>query len=112
MAIRPGDLRERIDIQSVAEATVAGGGKSKAWTTFAPGIWASITPLNGGEAFAQGVARSTQFYKVVIRWRGDITPRNRIIWNGQPLNIRTAADPDMRRSSLELRVESGAAEPA
>ena len=111
MALRPGDLREKIDIQEVTEARAPGGGTSKSWNTVTT-VWAQVVPLTGGEAFAQGIARSTQFYRIVIRHLAGITPRNRVVWNGQPLNIRTVADPDGNREALELKAESGAAEPA
>ena len=111
MALRAGDLRQRVDIQEVTETSVPGGGKSKVWNTVAT-TWAQVLPLTGGEAFAQGIARSTQFYKVVIRYRPGVTPRNRLVWNGIPLNIRTVADPDGTREALEMKAESGAAEPA
>ena len=112
MGLYAGDLREVIDIQSVTEGVVPGGGTSKVWATVFEGVRAKIEPISGGEAFAQGIARNTQFYQVTIRWRMGVSPRNRIVWNGMFLNIRTCGDPDMTREALELRVESGAAEPA
>ncbi|WP_174286636.1 phage head closure protein [Sphingomonas bacterium] len=111
MPLRPGDLRQRVTIQEVSETLNAGGGKTKAWNDVAT-VWAQVTPSSGGEAFAQGVARNTQFYKVLIRYRAGVTPRNRMVWNGQPLNIRTCSDPDGTREALQMMAESGSPEPA
>jgi SPP1 family predicted phage head-tail adaptor len=110
MGLIIGELRERITIQSFSTTSQPGGGKTKAWTDVIT-VWAKVIPANGGEAFAQGVARNTQFYRVEIRFRTGITPANRLMWRGTALNIRTCADPDSRRESLMMTVESGAGEP-
>lgn len=113
MTLRAGKLREKIDIQAVIQLADGAGGTTKTWASFALAVPAHFEPVTGGETFALGVARSTQFYKVTIRWRGDVTPRNRIWWQGRALNIRTAADPDDgRREKLVMMAESGAPEPA
>ena len=109
--IRSGELRDRITIQGASSAPQPGGGKVKTWTDVGLPIWAKIEPLSGGEAFAQGIARNTQFYRVTIRYRSDVTPANRIMWGGVALNIRTAGDPDPRGEALVMTAESGAGEP-
>lgn len=109
--IRPGDLQDRLSIQASTSSPQAGGGKIKAWADIASPIWAKVEPLNGGEAFSQGIARNTQFYRITIRWRGDVTPANRLMWNGMALNIRTCADPDRSRTALLITAESGVGEP-
>jgi SPP1 family predicted phage head-tail adaptor len=111
MRLSAGTLNQRMDIQSFTGASDGGGGTVKAWEKTAT-ISAKVEPLNGGEAFRQGVANATQLYRVTIRFRTDINPANRLMWNGTALNIRTCADPDGRREALVMTVESGAAEPA
>lgn len=110
-ALRPGDLREKVDVQTSSGTRQPGGGTAKAWATVLTGILAKIEPLSGGEAFRQGMANNTQLYRVTIRWRAGVTPANRLIWRGTPLNIRTCGNPDLRREALVMMVESGVAEP-
>ena len=112
MGLSIGDMRDRITIQAATTTPQAGGGKVKVWVDIGTPVWASIVPINGGEAFSQGIARNTQFYRITIRFRSDVTPANRIMWNGTALNIRTCADPDRRREALLITAESGAGEPA
>ena len=108
--IRPGELRERLTLQEFVLTPDGAGGSTKSWNDVPGTIWAKIEPLNGGEAFRQGMLNATQLYRVTIRWRGTISPTNRLVWNGQALNIRTCADPDNRRAALVMTVESGAPE--
>ena len=107
-----GDLNQVVSIQAFAETPDGAGGKTKVWSNVSAVVYATIEPANGGEAFAQGVARNTQFYRVTVRWRSGVTPANRLLWNGVPLNIRTCGDPDGRGRALVMTAESGAAEPA
>lgn len=111
MSLRAGRLRERLALQAISSVPDGAGGNTQSWANFASDIPAEIEPLAGGEAFRQGMANATQFYRITIRFRAGVTPRNRIWWNGQALNIRTCADPDNRRESLVITAESGAAEP-
>lgn len=112
MKLGAGDLNQKVDIQISASAADGAGGRNKSWATAAPCIWAKVEPLNGGEAFRQGMLNATQLYRVTIRWRAGVSTANRLIWNGAPLNIRTCADPDGRREAIVMTVESGAPEPA
>ena len=112
MGLAAGSLRERVVVQAVTLTPDGSGGTTKAWTTTHESVPAMIEPLSGGEAFRAALANNTQMYRVTIRFRTDITPRNRLVWKGQVLNIRTCADPEMRREKLVMTAESGAPEPA
>jgi SPP1 family predicted phage head-tail adaptor len=103
--ISAGNLRERLTIQ-INSPTRAGAGWDDNWTDFAT-VYAEVLPINGGEAFGRGIERQTQFYRITIRWRANITPQHRLVWRGQLLNIRTCADPDNRRQALLITAESG-----
>lgn len=109
MGLNPGRLNQQVTIQVPTETRQAGGGKQRTWDDVDT-VWAEVLPANGGEAFAQGVARNTMFFRITIRFRTDVTPRHRLLWNGQYLNIRTCADPDQRRESLLISAESGVPE--
>ena len=110
MSLSAGRLRHRVTIQQSTTTSDGAGGSPKTWGDVVT-VWAEVLPVNGGETFRHGIQNATQFYRVTIRMRTGITPANRLVWNGTPLNIRTCADPDGTREALLLTVESGAAEP-
>lgn len=110
MSVPAGELDQRVAIQVASATSDGAGGSRKSWATVTT-IWAKVEPMNGGEAFAQGVERATQFYRVTIRRRGGVSQKNRLLWKGVALNIRTCADMDGRNADLTMMVESGAGEP-
>lgn len=106
-ALLAGQLRDKIVFQVATETSDGAGGTTRAWSDVATRR-ALIEPMNGGEAFRAGVTRSTQFYRVSVRWFDGITPKHRILWGTVPLDIRTCADPDGTRRVLLITAESGA----
>ena len=100
------DLNRKVTLQRPVRADNQHGGATKGWTDAGP-VWAQMIPLRGGEALQELVAREVQLWKVTIRFRGDVTPDWRIMFEGAPLNIQSAADPDGRRTWLVMTCESG-----
>lgn len=84
--------RERVTIQHEARAPNGQGGFTTTWTDalVAPKVAAEIVGLSGDEAIAAGVERSVTRWRVTIRRRDDVSPRNRLLWNGLALNIVSA----------------------
>ena len=110
MSLAAGRLRESITIESAAGRVRVGPGHASNWAPIAT-VRAEVLPVNGGEAFSQGLERGTQFYRVTIRHRDDVTPQHRLIWHRRGgdvlLNVRTCDDPDNRRQALLMSAESG-----
>lgn len=104
--MRIGNLNRRITIQAPARADNGKGGHTKSWAD-AGDAWAEMIPLRGGEALSQAVLESRQVWKVTIHYRADVTTECRILFEGRPLNIQTAEDPDGRRRWLVMTAESG-----
>ena len=104
-------LRERVVIQRNDRAK-SGTGFVSHWVDVAP-VFAEVLPIKGGgEAFAQGIQRQTEFFRVTLRFRSDVTPQHRLIWKkrggvDQALDIRTCADPDNRGEALLIHAETG-----
>ena len=105
MKLAAGRLRQRIRIEQNNPVRV-GAGREDAWSAIAT-VPAEVLPKNGGEIFAQGLERSTQFYAIMIRFRTDIKVEHRLIWGDITMAIRTCADPSNRRESLLIIAESG-----
>jgi len=108
--MNPRKKRERVTIQQPVKGSDGAGGSPLTWEDCGALVWASVIPLNGGEAFKQGMLNATQFYRVTISFRDWVTPRHRLMWKGTPLNIRTCGDLNNRRDDLVMTAESGAPE--
>lgn len=96
-------LRHRLTIQQPTVTTNSYGEPITTWGALAT-VWGSIRPLSGREATNTGadqVQASVQ-HDVRIRYRGDITPRMRIVCGARTFDIETVDDPDGRRAMLRL----------
>ena len=101
-----GALRERITIQSEASTPDGGGGFTAGWVDVVT-VFASVSPQRGGEALEAMQVRDTQLYDVVIRYRTDITSKQRVIWGSRIFNIRAVMNKDERDKYLTLVCEEG-----
>lgn len=101
-----GGLRERITIEAKTLVTDAGGGGAATWSTVAT-VSAQVTPVKGREGEDAGRLAAMQTFLVVIRYRNDVGPLNRIQWRGRTLNIRSAEDREERRQWLTMECEEG-----
>lgn len=68
--------------------------------------WAEIVALRGEQAVRENIERAVQLWRVTIRFRGDVTPQHRLVWNETVLAI-TAAAPNEAGDGLVLTCESG-----
>ena len=109
MFLSAGRLRNRITIQAPTHTPDGIGGQLTTWDDLTT-VWAEVLPANGGESFRLGIERKSQFYRVTIRYRSDITAAHRLVWNDVAMNIRTCADPDGRREALLISAETGVAD--
>jgi SPP1 family predicted phage head-tail adaptor len=109
VSLNAGDLNRKVTIQAPIRAPDGAGGWATTWNSIAT-VAAQITPISGGEALRLGVERSTQFYKVSIRFRSDVTSAHRLLFGAVALNIRTCSDPDGTREELAITAESGVAD--
>ena len=100
---KPGQMRERIVIQSYTEAVDSVGEPIKTWSTLSSNgtVWAAVYSLSGRELFAAQKINSEVNVSCVVRYRTDLTTRMRISWNSLVLNIH-AVLPDPRKTRLSL----------
>ena len=95
-----------LEIETPTRLPNGAGGFVKGWTS-AGDAWAEMIPLRGDEALEQSVQRSTQLWKITVRWRENLDEQCRLLFGGKPINIRTCEDPDGRRAELVMTGESG-----
>lgn len=63
---------------------------------------AECLPLSGREYLAARAEVAETLIKVRIRWRADISPANRVVWDGRTYDIEAALDTAGRHEELVL----------
>jgi SPP1 family predicted phage head-tail adaptor len=102
-----GRLRHRVKIQRLDESTRdASGQVVPTWVDVAT-VFASVEAVGGREMLASGQVQADTTYRVCMRHREDVGPKNRLIWvTSKPANKvlnLTAAPPTVGvGNSLEL----------
>jgi SPP1 family predicted phage head-tail adaptor len=96
-----GDLRERIALQRESRSRDRAGGFVTSWLTVAT-VWARVAPVSTGERFMRQQMQASAEWKVTIRYRSDLSPKMRVVWNGRTFEIRGMPNPDERRRFLDL----------
>lgn len=97
----PGELRERITLQVETDTRDQVGGRVVTWSDQAS-LWAEIRPASAREAWQRSQMQASAAWTVVLRWRTDITVRNRIKWRGRYFMIRGVTNEDQRHRYLTL----------
>lgn len=80
-----GALDRRITIERAALVD-DGYQQIEAWGPVAT-LWASHTAISDGERWAAGAARAVVNARFVVRYRADITTKDRLIFKGRAFNI-------------------------
>jgi len=103
-----GDLTELVDIEQETRVSNGQGGYTTSWEKFSD-EWTEIVGLSGDEALLAGVQRSVQQWRVIMRRRDDVKPKNRLIWGDTTLDIKSVMPlPQEPRDFILLICESGA----
>ena len=79
--MRAGNLRHRVQIQSVTQTRDAFGGHTNAWATDAT-VWGSVEPLEGKELTEAQAVNARATVRVRIRAYPGLTPKHRIVFTG------------------------------
>jgi len=86
--MRAGELRERVTIQAPNMSQNSYGEETVNWSDVAT-VWARVEFLGGQENYRRAVdqAVSTATYRIIMRYRSDVTEEHRIQWRGRYLGI-------------------------
>lgn len=82
-----GLLRKRITLETSAPTQDAAGQPIDAWSPLAT-VWARVTPGRGGEQFTADQRIGTAVTTFRIRFRTNLTVKDRISWDGRIWDIR------------------------
>jgi SPP1 family predicted phage head-tail adaptor len=103
-----GSLREPITVQRQTAQSDGMGGQAIQWDELFT-TRAQVKPLSGREALQAMQLQASITHRIYIRFRTDLTTADRILLRGQPLQIRSILNMEMRSQWLELSCEQGVA---
>lgn len=107
-AIPPlGTLNDRVQLKVKATTGEAEGGRSIVFVPLAT-VWArvrSVSARQGLDGDGRGVTVS---HAVVMRYRNDVGPGDRIVYRGRTLDVVSAADLNGRRAYLSCTCSEAA----
>ena len=84
--IRPGEMRERVTVQSPVRATNSLGETTITWQDGLT-VWASINGVSAKEALNNGQQEVTVTHRVRFRYIPTLTQQDRFSWRGRILSI-------------------------
>lgn len=105
--ITAGQLDQRLTLQQRVGGVDVLGQPSGAWQDVAT-VWGRARPLRSRELFAAGQVQNVSDVEFTVRWRGDITAQQRVLWRGVPHDITGAPiDIDGQQQWLQLLAATG-----
>ena len=109
MTYRVGELDQRVTFQERVDTPDGMGGSSFTWQDIAnfPESWAHVRPKSGREVTEYDRVNAEVGYLLVVRYRDDILPAYRVLWEGVAFNIKAIKKPSGRKLYLEMDSENG-----
>lgn len=101
---RVGDLTQRLLLERPVDAPDDVGGATRSWVAVDT-IWAALRAETGGERFEAEREESAIRWRVLMRWRPDVTAAMRLRLGERTFAIHSACDVDARRRFMTLRCE-------
>jgi SPP1 family predicted phage head-tail adaptor len=98
-----GRYRHRIELQQNTPTQADDGSRVDNWRTVAT-VWGELLEIRGREYLAAAEAHSELNAKIKIRYRPDVRPEWRALFDGRTFDIQHVADLKGRRRELELFV--------
>ena len=102
--MNPGKLRHRVVILEKQTSVDPDGYPTENWVNVAT-VWASVEPIAGREYFRAAAVQAQHQVRFTMRYRKDITPDMRLVYDGQEYEIKAILDLGGRRSWLQVMGE-------
>jgi len=99
-----GELRHVLSLQECIRVPDGGGGRTEYWQDIANDaiVFAALAPANAGlEAESRRLSHGTE-WRIILRYRDDITPQLRLCDEAYSYRILSLRDMDDRRAYLEI----------
>ena len=110
-------LRHRLTLQQEVQTADGAGGYTRSWQDVAH-LWGEIIPLTGSGSSAKGSGKETLFagqiqaqisHRILLRYHHNITAAMRLVFENRAFNIRSIANIEEKKDTLELLVQEGVA---
>ena len=95
-----GELRHRTTLERAAQDTAG----ETVWTPVDT-VFAAIAPVSAGETESGGGLAGTVSHRIEMRWRSDVTSRDRLRLGDRVFRIVATRDLDERRRRLVVLAE-------
>jgi len=99
--MRPGILKNKVELQQAETVRDRLGGVKKSWVTYAT-AWAAIEPLRGAEALIAQQVKATLSHRVKLRFDSRITVRHRIKFGSRIFEISQVRNLNEAGREIEL----------
>lgn len=108
MLINTGELKDRVLIAKQSATTDTQGGRAVTWVDLISGNasswtkwWAKVEPIVTDETLPASTAiTALQTYRVILRYRADITAKMRVLWT--PYSTATATQKTLEIHGVRL----------
>lgn len=97
-----GTLTDRVTLKRRIVSAEDEGGHAAIYSTLAT-VWARVRQLSARQAYADDARGQGVTHGVVIRFRTDLKPGDRIVYRGRTLEIEAMADLNGRRAYLSCQ---------
>lgn len=104
--MEPGDLCYRVILQRRDSSRDRLGGETVTWKDVGV-TWAAAVPLSGRELIAAQQKHAEITTRFRIRYRAEMSPAWRVIWEGRSYDVLDVVDVDGQHWELDLLCSSG-----
>lgn len=102
--MNPGDLDQRITIQTLSEAADDFGQRIQTFSTLA-NVWAKVEERRGNEGEKGNQIVATKVVDFVIRYKTGLNERMRVVYRGNTYKIQTIINEDARKAFMRITTE-------
>jgi SPP1 family predicted phage head-tail adaptor len=99
--MRAGTMIDRVTLQRWTPDNDPKWGPTPGWSDIAE-LWANVTPVSGTEKPDGAGVQTTITHRVRMRYREDITPKDRLVYRSRVLDLLSVIDVDGQRAELAI----------
>lgn len=99
--MRAGTMRDRVTLMRWSPVDDARFGEGGSWESIDT-VWAGVTLVGGTEKFMNSGVQTEITHAIRMRYRADVTSKDRIIYRTNTLELVSVVDPDGRRRELVI----------
>lgn len=102
--MKAGQLRHRVTLETETKTQSSSGALTSTWATLDK-VWAQIEPMSSRELMEASQRGTNETHKVTLRYRDDLTTKERVKFGTRVLNIGSLVNVGERNRTLVLMCE-------